>query len=60
MTQYDEHDEVEVIKPVDIDDAMLALDIALACDADRHAWANGSLWGRADLLVDADGTVRLA
>jgi hypothetical protein len=61
MGALDHDDEIELV-PVgrDVDDVMFELDVALACDADRHAWAHGSLWGRADLLVDPDGRVRHA
>lgn len=61
MTHLDDPHELDVIEPhLDIDQAMLRLDVALAADADRHLLTMWQLWGRADLLIDPDGTVRYA
>jgi hypothetical protein len=59
MTAFDNPDEVDVTEPhVDVDVVMFRLDVDLAADADRHTRHGDQLWGRADLLVDPDGTVR--
>lgn len=58
MTHLDNHDELHLDREPDLDAVMFWLDVELAVDADRERRSMGTLWGRADLLVDPDGTVR--
>lgn len=72
MTHLDDPHELEIVEPVDLDAVMFRLDVTLASDADRHTLYSTPRaraarerfgvggWGRADLLVDPDGTVRYA